>query len=91
MCAAHAPHDVALPALRNYSMIELQGNLPVWNSDRPAVAQCLAQRQLNRGGGGQHRPGESSGMRRSEDSGFNSVGRHTKAVPIRIGMTVDLR
>lgn len=37
MCAADAPHDVAPRALRDYSMIELQGNLALWNRDRPSV------------------------------------------------------
>jgi hypothetical protein len=37
MCAADAPHDVALRALNDYSMIELQGNLALWNRDRPSV------------------------------------------------------
>jgi hypothetical protein len=37
VCAADAPHYVAPGALHDYSMIELQGNLAVWNGDRHAV------------------------------------------------------
>ena len=43
VCAADAPHDVAPRALRNYSMIELQDILALWNRDRPSVPSCVAQ------------------------------------------------
>jgi hypothetical protein len=73
---------VALPALRNYSMIELQGNLPVWNSDRPVVAQCLAQRQLNRAecgsiGHGVIRHAPIGGFRVQQRGGHTTAGTDT--------------
>jgi hypothetical protein len=38
---------MAPSALRDDSMIELQGDLALWKRDRPSIAQRLAQGELN--------------------------------------------
>lgn len=87
MCAADAPHDVAPRALRDYSMIEVQGNLALWNGDRPAVTQCIAQGQSNLAECGRIVRGV---IRRAQIGRFRVQRRrrHTAALPLRIGVIV---